>query len=78
MASADPWTFAAMAERDYLTPEDIGDSVAAGMSREAIYFHTLEAISKGKAEDPRCCAFVAVHSDNWKARGRVPNESEEP
>lgn len=73
----DPWTHAVAAGRpDYITPEDITDAIASGAGRLEIYQTTLEAIQQRKAEDPRLCAFVAVHSGQWRTKA-TPKRSTE-
>lgn len=59
---------AVAAKRGYLTPEDIGEAIKAGAGRFATYQTTLEAIQMKRAEDPALCAYVAVHSKEWRTR----------
>lgn len=56
-----PWTHAT--ERSYLTPEDIMAAADAGADRRALMACVLDAIHRREAEDPRLCAFVALHEE---------------
>lgn len=66
--ATDPWTYAAAAGRDYVTPEDIGDAARhisgdteGGHSElDDLWEIVLKAIGSKRAEDPSLCAFVAA------------------
>lgn len=58
--ATDPWTFARMAGRDYITPEDIAEARGCGARGEALFRIVLAAIGAKRAEDPACCAFAAT------------------
>ncbi len=64
-----PWAHAKEAERDYITPEDIGDAIenlaqgddeVAHSQLDDLWETVLAAIGQKRAEDPSLCAFVAV------------------
>lgn len=59
----DPWHYAAKKNRDYLTPEDIGDAIDAGSAGDIdlIRLLTLKAIADNSCEDPITCAWMAVN-----------------
>ncbi len=65
-----PWAYAIEAGRDYLTPEDVADAIKEGAERLAIYETVLDAINRKSTEDTSLCAFVAVHSEVWKLKGK--------
>jgi hypothetical protein len=54
-----PWHYAEKEQRDYITPEDIGDAFDAGGKRFDIWRVVLHAIDKRQCEDVSLCAFVA-------------------
>lgn len=56
-----PWTHAAA--RRYLNHEDIMAAADAGADRRKLMACVLDAIHRGEAEDPRLCAFVALHEE---------------
>lgn len=58
----DPWHYAAKAGRNYITPEDITDAIAAGAERVHLYETVLRAINDRAAEDYRLCAFVSYNT----------------
>jgi len=54
-----PWMYAEEQSRDYMTPEDISDAIAAGAKAETLHPIVLEALSQKSCEDWSLCAFVA-------------------
>jgi len=56
----DPWHHAAVAERDYLTPEDVENAIAAGGDVLVVAKACLQAVEMGCVEDASCTAFVAL------------------
>lgn len=46
--------------RDYITPEDVSEALRAGATVDSVRQQVLQAIADKGAEDPSCCAYVAV------------------
>ncbi len=55
-----PMVHAMMANRTYITPEDVTAAIANGGTQLVVYGAVLDAIARKKAEDPSACAFVAL------------------
>lgn len=55
-----PMVHAMMANRKYITPEDVAAAIANGGTRSTVYGAVLEAIARKNAEDPSACAHVAL------------------
>jgi hypothetical protein len=54
------WEHAKAAGRDYITPEDVGAATSEGATKDDVWRDVLQAIEAKSAEDPSCCAFVAL------------------
>ena len=61
-----PMAIAKAAQRDHVTPEDVGLSIRAGMPALELCLVLLDAIAARKVEDVVTCAFVCA------TRGRAP------
>jgi hypothetical protein len=70
LGSRDPWVYARVQGRDYLTPEDVVDAIKAGVGRTTIYRIVLDAIESRAAEDYRLCAFVALNEKRPRPKRR--------
>ena len=76
-----PWHHADIADRGYITPEDITAARDAGANGEEFLRIVLVAIGQGEAEDKASCAYVATEASSPKERApaqpvRITNEAE--
>ena len=76
-----PWHHADIADRGYITPEDITAARDAGANGEELLRIVLVAIGQGEVEDKAACAYVATEASSPKERApaqpvRITNEAE--
>lgn len=68
------WAIAKAAGRNYITPEDVTEAVAAGISQTDLWREVLQAVEAGLVEDASCTAFVALKGfkvQSRRAEGRL-------
>ena len=54
------WRLATARGHDYITPEDVGDAITEGASRDDVWRDVLIAADVKAAEDLSLCAFMAL------------------
>jgi hypothetical protein len=54
------WTLATARGHNYITPEDVGDAIASGATRDDVWRDVLIAADIKSAEDLSLCAFMAL------------------
>jgi hypothetical protein len=65
------WRLATDRGRGYITPEDVGDAINAGATREEVWRDVLIAVDIKSAEDASLCAFMALNKfDSLSSPGR--------
>lgn len=67
-----PWYYAGLASRGYITPEDIRDARLAGADKSYLQNIVLKALGRKACEDWSLCAFVASH---YRYKTRKPKAS---
>ena len=65
------WEVARLHGRDYVTPEDVREALATGVSKTDMWLDVLQAIEAKAAEDVSLCAFVALDGLGYAVRRRV-------
>lgn len=58
--SPNPWFFAKLEGRAYLTPEDVADAIKLDCLPVVVMRVVLEAVERNAAEDESLCAFEAL------------------